>query len=329
MNLCDMAVSGMNLFPDRIYRVFKKLAAATDREWLVEKGELYRYAIGRQDVSHIRDFDRVMVIRRGLYEYDYFNICFLNNVLALSLKAVSNGMVPRIEIRGAEGDNLWEQFFEQPFLEMDVSGRQTVYYEEKKVDIFPGFESVYSDREIKMWGMAYRMFVRLNEKADAYIQKEIRELLPPGRRVLGVLCRGTDYTEKKPTGHPVQPELEDILAKAEEKMKALHCEYIYLATEVGEIDRRFRERFPDKILINKRVYYDEKFREEGLTWIKDVHFQRENDDYLKGLEYLSSLYILSRCNGIVAGNCGGSQAAVFLNGGRYEDRYLFDLGMYP
>ena len=59
-----------------------------------------------------------------------------------------------------------------------------------------------------------------------------------------------------------------------------------------------------------------------------MHFERENDEYLKGLEYLSSLYIVSQCKALIAGNCGGSQMAVFVNGGRHEYEHVFDLGMY-
>ena len=67
---------------------------------------------------------------------------------------------------------------------------------------------------------------------------------------------------------------------------------------------------------NKRTYYDRIMKEQSLVSIANVRFDRENDEHYKGLEYLSSLVILSRCQGLVAGNCGGTRMALFLNEGR-------------
>lgn len=59
-----------------------------------------------------------------------------------------------------------------------------------------------------------------------------------------------------------------------------------------------------------------------------MHFERENDSYYKSLEYFSSVLLLSKCQGLIAGNCGGSRAAMYMNDGKYEFSYLFDLGLY-
>ena len=79
---------------------------------------------------------------------------------------------------------------------------------------------------------------------------------------------------------------------------------------------------------NKRTYYDRIMKEQSLVSIANVRFDRENDEHYKGLEYLSSLVILSRCQGLVAGNCGGTRMALFLNEGRYENCKVFDKGLY-
>lgn len=105
-------------------------------------------------------------------------------------------------------------------------------------------------------------------------------------------------------------------------------EYIYLATESECIENKFREAFPGMILINKRSYYDKAMQQNGSKWITDVHFERKNDEYLKGIEYLSSLYILSRCKALVGGNCTGTRIAIFLNDRAYERVYIFDRGLY-
>ena len=111
-------------------------------------------------------------------------------------------------------------------------------------------------------------------------------------------------------------------------MESEGYEYIYLATEDGRIDKAFRDVFGDKLLINNRNYYDEIYNNQKIELIKDVHFDRDNDDYLKGVEYLSSIVILSKCDSLLAGNCGGSQAAVFLNRLKYKKCNIYNLGLY-
>ena len=68
---------------------------------------------------------------------------------------------------------------------------------------------------------------------------------------------------------------------------------------------------------------------EYISYIKDVHFERKNDNYLSGLEYLSSIILLSRCTALVGGNCGGTLGALFFNDEKYEFVHVFNLGLYP
>ena len=55
----------------------------------------------------------------------------------------------------------------------------------------------------------------------------------------------------------------------------------------------------------------------------------KNNNYLMGLEYLSSIILLSRCTSLIGGNCGGTMAALFFNDSRYEYTHIFDLGPLP
>ena len=51
---------------------------------------------------------------------------------------------------------------------------------------------------------------------------------------------------------------------------------IYLATEERKIRDAFEKAFPDKILENKRVYYDDIYdQDDSISYIKDVHFERK------------------------------------------------------
>lgn len=310
-----------------LYRGAKGLTARLGLRSLAGLCDLRRFASGRIPESEIRGFRRTMVIRKGYYDYEYFNVCFLNNVLALCLKAVCAGYIPRVEILNSKGENIWERFFEQPFADVDTAGLPALDYDEHALEAFPAWSDIYYPRRRAEFERLYGAFARLNPRVRAYAEGEIGELLA-GRRVLGVLCRGTDYTATRPKGHPIQPERADMLKKVHAVYEAGGYEYVYLATEEGEYDRLFRGEYGDRLLINRRNYYDQVFAEQKLTLIKDVHFDREDDEYLKGLEYISSLQILAHCDGLVAGNCGGTQAAVLWNGDRYGEAHVFDAGEY-
>ena len=270
----------------------------------------------------------VRVIPRGLYRYDFFNICFLNDVLSNCLRAICDGYLPRVEILRENGENIWDDFFEQPFSENEIEGRTITVQETVEKEAIPRWTDIYDSDKISLYGNLYNKIPVFKKEVSEYIQDEITCLLT-ARKVLGVLCRGTDYTKTKPSMHPVQPTENEIIRKVKEVFYERNYDYIYLATEDSSYETLFRSEFGDRILINKRQYYDSVFEKKNLRRIREVHFERENDSYYKGLEYISSLIILSKCQGLVAGNCGGTQAAVFWNGGRYEDKYVFNLGLYP
>ena len=68
-------------------------------------------------------------------------------------------------------------------------------------------------------------------------------------------------------------------------------------------------------------------QEGNVKRIGDVRFERDNDNYIRGLRYLSSLVILSRCDALLAGNCGGTLFSLFYNNRKYERFKIYDLGL--
>ncbi len=278
----------------------------------------------KQDLS--KHNKKVMLIDKGMYEYGYFNFTFLDNMLSLIIEALYKGYMPVVQLDGRkDGWTNWDTFFEQPFKKSDENNYETCSL--KIGHIAPSFKTPFNQRDLPLWCKIYRDFAVLNDKTQRYVDNEYNSLLKD-KRVLGVLCRGTDYVQKQPFGHPIQPTVEDVIALSKEKIKELKLEHIYLATEEKRIVEQFKSVFPNRIIVNKRTYYDEIFYNNNLTDIYQVQFERENDIYLKGLEYLSSIYLLSKCDTLIAGNCGGSTSALYLNDGNYKYWKLFDLGFY-
>lgn len=319
----------VNLVKDGIEFCLRKmplafLAGVKDCK-LAQRAYLYKYGIQYQYGSPANL--KFCVCSKGDYEYDFFNMCFLNNMMGVIISSLSKGYAPIINVKYA-GVNIWEMFLKQPFSEFsDNHSRLDTIEENVKSILSPSFRSIYRKDELAFWCKFYQDFVKLNDGTSKYIEDECADVFVNGRRVLGVLCRGTDYVTLRPLGHPVQPTLEQVFSLVETKMVELNIDYIYLATEEKSIKEQFDKKFPGKVLVNKRTYYDDYYKNK-CTYIREVDFKRENDNYYKGLEYLSSIVILSRCNALIGGNTGGSCAAMFMNNMNYEYSCLFDLGCY-
>lgn len=273
----------------------------------------------------------VCLIEDAEWDYSLFNICFVENMLKNIVYCLSNGYRPVIAFKNSQKKNLWEEMLVQPYGEISLD--DDLLYKEMRCDVKTAkliFPIQPTKDDVEVIGKLYQRYVIPNKKTEKYFTEEYETLLK-GKRVLGVLCRGTDYTEGKPAGHPVQPELEELLDKVREKYIELSCEAIYLATEEERIYKQFELTFPGKIIVNKRHYFDDYYRikqQNKNALISCVSFERDNDNYFKALEYFSSLNLLSKCCALVAGNCGGSRAALYLNRNKYEYSYLFDKGLY-
>lgn len=308
----------LRIVPLRVLVLFKGIK-------LVDRACLYKFAV-RLEAMDTSKY-KLYVCTRGAYEYDFFNMCFLNNMLGIILLSLYKGYLPVINVTYG-GLNIWETFLKQPFENYSVELLPSNVADKEMQSFFsPSFENMYNEKDLALWCKMYNHFVRLNEKTQEYVDNECQNVFVEGRRVIGVLCRGTDYVTLKPVGHPVQPTLEQIFVLLKVKMEELKLDYIYLATEEKKIEERFEKEFPGKILINKRSYYDSYYT-NNCTVIREVNFERENDNYYKGLEYLSSIVILSKCHALIGGNTGGSCAAMFMNNMKYEYAHLFNLGRY-
>ena len=277
---------------------------------------------------------KIMEIYEGNYSYLYFNVCYLNNVINLILYALYEGCIPVIKINDDKEDcNKWSWYFKQP---VEILCEDSSYIADCEVVTCDTKDSLFHSsfeegfypysKNYPIWSYLNKKFVVFNEKTHAYIEEEKEKIIT--QKTLGVLLRGTDYTSLQPFGHPIQPDAEDIVKYAENLMKEKEYQKVYVATE----EKRLFEKVVsvvgrENVLSNKRTYYDDVYYKQKHKLIGEIKFDRENDNYVKGLEYLSSLEILASCSGIVAGNCGGSMYAL-LNAENYQDIYIYNKGYY-
>lgn len=275
------------------------------------------------------------VIRRATCKAGLFSLVMTN--MGLVRYALSKGYIPVIDMQFNQNTylepeevgkrNSWEYYFEQPcgYTMEEVLCSKNVILSNGLItadNVYPTFSIISSRKEFEQWHSFFQKYLRI--KSEIAVEAEsIKNNLFHGEKVLGVLCRGTDYTEQRPKNHPVQPDIDEMIMKAEQVLQEYDCKYIYLATEDERAYRRFRTFFNDKL----KVTDAKRCENVGDTNINDITYDRENDRYLRGKEYLINIILLAGCNCLVAGSAGGTYAAMLM-ADKYEYSFIYDLGMY-
>lgn len=257
----------------------------------------------------------------GIYEYKQFDFCFVRDMMALSLWSIFNGYLPIININEKGTNcNLWEKFCLQP-LGDNIEGLIKIKCPIIDFPLKPRFECAYDNNKVEIWNTIFSKLYKYNSTVQNYIEIERKKLIS-NKSILAVVLRGPAYTEERPTGHPIQPNIEELFIKIDEVLAQYDIDRIYLATEDKIISQYFQKKYGELVLENKREY-------SGLFIDEGKHiYKNDADIFLRGVEYLSSVNILKSCDYLVAGLCGASEFAIYFNGLSYEYKYIFNKGLY-
>lgn len=120
--------------------------------------------------------------------------------------------------------------------------------------------------------------------------------------MLGVFCRGTDYTQLKHVRHPIQPTREMLIEMVKERLNKWDCDRIFLTTEEQETVDVLSESFPEIVITDKQILVEKYSIKEGLL-IEDYKSAHGSNCYDSGLGYLASVVMLSQCD-FFGSNCG-------------------------
>lgn len=268
--------------------------------------------------------------QQGLFGY-------VGLMLAMMRYAYEHNMIPIIDMKNYPNTyledyevgkiNAWELFFQQVCNNtIEDVYKDCTYVMGNHMDIdwynMPNIGGYHRKSSYFLWSNLYDRFVKLSDQAQMYCDEEFQELLEgKEKETLGLLIRGTDIKTCK--GHALQPSIQQVISKVEKVLKKHKTyKYIYLATEEYANEKILRDYFPDMIIVNKRTYYDNINYEQGLSNVK-----MDKKKSIRGMEYLSSVNLLSKCDSLLAGQCGGSFAAYYMNGGKYRYCYFWELGI--
>ncbi|MCQ2522534.1 MAG: hypothetical protein MJ105_09180 [Lachnospiraceae bacterium] len=253
------------------------------------------------------------------------------------VSALSQGKVPVIDTRNcknsftalsqAENRNIWEKYFIQPCkLSLDeVEEHMHISYAEGIPGFYPSYKMDDLDNPILMqfWRNAASKYLRFSDYMESKLAVVKDALDWEHKRVLGVICRGTDYTELKPYNHPVQPNPVMVIEDAKQLMEQYKCDYCYLATEDEKIYKQFQDAFGERLLFTQRFLY----KDVKGTVLNKYNEQNAIDSGEKNEEYLISLKLLAECCCFIGGRTSGSVVAAILSKG-FDFFYLYDEGRY-
>lgn len=276
------------------------------------------------------------VIRRYFYSESAGHAAIINHVLIHCAYADMNGYIPVAEEKDENAggnDVFFIQYCLQPsgYSPKDIQKSKNIILsanyplQDFSVDFF--YDDPANSERFKYFQDIYKKYIKFNGRTLEYMEKDFNRVIGGKKRVLGCLVRGTDYTLKKPSCHYVQPSAEEVIEKVDRFMKEKDCRFIYLATESEEVYDLFKRHFGGSLLVNSQKRFNENDL-KGVIYLAQVKERRKNDRYLTGLEYFSSLNILSKCDCLIGGRNGGTMAAYMMGGG-FEYSYIWNLGVYP
>ena len=175
--------------------------------------------------------------------------------------------------------------------------------------------------------------IPLNKYTENHVNDAFNNYLK-GKSTLGVSHRSTDYTNLKEHGHYIQPTVKDLILEVRKLYKLEQFEQIFISSDdylkIEEFKKNIGIDVPvvssERSLVNSNFYVRKYNQNEDL--ITETSAERENDLYLFGLEYLTDIYLLSKCDYFIGGFTSGSAAILVLNNNKFKYKYLFDYGRY-
>nr|MBQ8252758.1 hypothetical protein [Lachnospiraceae bacterium] len=255
------------------------------------------------------------------------SLCLQEGYIPVIDMQFSNNMFSALSKESTE--NPWELFFKQPLPGTSVTAALSSHACAKK-DGIPKFMPNYSmdclsnPHLLDFWKNSMQQYMPFSDNLNNLIQSTLNDLPFENSKILGVLCRGTDYLSLRPYNHPCQPDCREIIDEATKIMERYQCEYCYLATEDEEIRRRFSESLGNKLITSQKMY----FAHDQRAILSSVYGNDLSQLYNKNAEYLVSLYLLSQCNCLLSGRTSGLIVSLLLNQTPYEYIRIWNQGKY-
>lgn len=230
--------------------------------------------------------------------------------------------------------NPWEYFWKQPscYSLDEVYRSRTVILSKRNwyARGNPAY-SIQYHRDPKVIAKFHRLMekVPLNEPTQSYVNKKATTLFPEGAKVLGVSMRNAGYSTSsvwQAPGHPIQPDIEELINIVKERQKIWKADFVFLATEEADNIEKFQSVFQDTLLYNDRLRYN-----GWHIFSKDDPnpLYQSGRRYQTALDYLTEMEMLARCSSLIGSLTSGLRYAIFRNNCKYKHLEIIDKGRFP
>ena len=145
---------------------------------------------------------------------------------------------------------------------------------------------------------------------------------------MGTICRGSDYIQLKPVGHPVQPDVDSLIQTIQNRMTDWKCDLIYLTTEEQAYVEKFQKAFPGIVITGNQTRVQHYHTDSGQLIGKYMIEKENTTKYKNALDNLVCTALLSKCDCFTGALSGCSEAALIMNNNRYTAKEIIDLGVY-
>lgn len=223
--------------------------------------------------------------------------------------------------------NAWEYFFNQISnysLAEVYSSKHVVFGDVRKARSQKEWSEGNVKHKNKLWNEV--LSNNISEIVKEELNKETQRLFKnkQNKKIAGVLIRGTDYVSLQPDNHPIQPSTAEMIKIITEKKEQWGYDYIFLSTEDMTILKSFQKLYGTKLLYTNQKRYENT----GNQYLASIKNNREDDEIKRGIEYLVTMILLSRCNYLAASKCGAMHVVQMMNGDKYQDKIIVDKGIY-
>lgn len=227
----------------------------------------------------------------------------------------------------AEGENMWEYFFE-PVTSVSVEEA----YQSRHVYVASENDISWCDFHINPYQRTYmkafenseefRRIIRINQETKQHIERKMPKEIRDGKRVLGVVARGTDFrnaaaVKTNKTWRENVVEIDRLIEACCHYKKKYNYDYVYVATEDQEYFDKFKNCFGESLLSisQKRVTYD--YENEEFKPVRELLAAKNGK--MMGRDYLSGVWSLTECTALLYNvECGAVRLAWQWKQGDYE-----------
>lgn len=288
-------------------------------------------------IGNIKNKDKnFYLIRCNMKECGYFALLtFVLDHLAI---AEARNLIPVVDMESykllytceeyQKNKNVWEYFYlpVSPFSVEIIKKSKNVVLSEMH---FPHYKAIYyndhenvlpSAEQIRECNRILFKYTDFNEEVYLHLKK-LERLISKEKKILGIHIRGTDmYTEGKQ--HPKPNERIKDLEYIKKVIKNHDIEEIFLCTDSESSIKKLQGEFGDKLITTNAI------RQTGNSCIglhkdKSLNRGRTLHEYNLGIEVISDMYLLSRCNVLLCGPSNVAFFAMIYNNNKYEKIYYW------